>query len=264
MSQDPGPWEKQTANQESQQEKEAAFEQKWAEKERKWAEMKAEVEASNQQQTGNQQQTSNQQGAWAHWDYTHEEWALFEKVDWMPIRLTFWGLVGGFVASVIAIIQVWFIPDVVKSPLFGVFFLGVLGFCVFLPFMFLYHFPYIDARKRHKARQQVSRTVTFSKEGVWEAGTFFSLDAVLKVQRVTLTSDPPVLHFRLAIGRNEKYWPPSDTSSILHIPIPRGQEEEAGLLLKRFQTVIQERAQREKQWEAQRNNPPEPRFGRRE
>lgn len=59
MSQDPGQWENQTANQESQQEKEAAFERKWAEKERKWAEMKAEVEAKHHK-ASNQQQTSNQ------------------------------------------------------------------------------------------------------------------------------------------------------------------------------------------------------------
>lgn len=198
--------------------------------------------------------------AWVHWEYSPDEWALFEKVDWDAQRFIFWVLVGCCAASVIAAILPWFIlpPETEAGPLLRVFLPAVLGWCVFFPLTMAYLFSYIDARKRHKARQQESRTVTFSREGVWEAGIFFPLDKLLeaKLKKVTLTLDPPVLHFRLMRWHWGKNWSASPTSSTLHVPVPGGQEEEAGFLQERFQTeVIQARAQREKLL----RNPPEPR-----
>lgn len=149
-------------------------------------------------------------------------------------------------------------PETDAGPLLSMFLSAILGWCVFLPFTAAYLFSYIDARKRHKARQQASRTVTFSREGVWEAGLFFPLDKFLEanLKKVTLTLDPPVLHFRLTRFHLGKNWRASPTSATLHVPIPRGQEEDAGFLQERFQTeVIQARVQREKRLK----NPPEPR-----
>jgi hypothetical protein len=161
---------------------------------------------------------------------------------------------------VIAAILPWFLfpPGTDVGPLLSVFLPAVAGWCVFLPFTMVYLFSYLDARKRHKARQQEPRTVTISKEGVWEAGTFFPLNKFLdaNLKKVTLTLDPPVLHFRLTRFHLGKNWRASPTSATLHVPVPRGQEEEAGFLQERFQTeVIQARAQLEKRL----NNPPEPR-----
>ena len=198
--------------------------------------------------------------AWVHWEYSPDEWALFEKVDWNVQRFIFWGLTGCCVASVIAAILPWFIfpPDTEVGPLLSIFLPAVLGWCVFLPLTMMYLFSYIDARKRHKARQQEPRTVTFSREGVWEAGLFSPLDKFLEanIKKVTLTLDPPILHSRLKRWHLGKNWRASPTSATLHVPVPRGQEEEAGFLQARFQTeVIQARVQREKRLK----NPPEPR-----
>lgn len=197
--------------------------------------------------------------AWVHWEYSSEEWALFEKVDWNVPCFLFWGLAGCCTASVIAAILPWFLfpqgTDV--GPLLSMFLPALLGWCVFLPLTMAYLFSYIDARKRHKARQQESRTVTFSREGVWEAGLFFPLNKFLEanLKKVTLTLDPPVLHFRLTRFHLGNNWRASPTSATLHVLVPRGQEEEAGFLQERFQTeVIQARAQREKRLK----NPPEP------
>lgn len=198
--------------------------------------------------------------AWVHWEYNADEWALFERVDWNAPRFIFWGLVSCCTLAVIAAVLPWFVlsPETDVGPLLSVFLPAVLGWCVCVPLTMASLFSYIDARKRHRARQQDSRTVTFSREGVWEAGLFFPLDRFLeaKLQKVTLTLDPPVLHFRLMRWHRGKNWRSSPTSTTLHVPVPRGQEEEAGFLQERFQTeVLRARLQQEQRLK----NPPEPR-----
>lgn len=197
--------------------------------------------------------------AWVHWEYQPDDWALFEHVDWRVQRLVFWGLVVCSVASVIGAILPWFIflPTTDTGPLLSVFLPALLVWCVCVPLTMSYLFTYLDAKKRHLARQQEARTVTFSREGLWEAGTFFSLDKLLEanLKKVTLTLDPPVLHFRLMRWHLGKNWRASPTNTTLHVPVPRGQEEEAGFLQARFQAeVIQARAQREDRLA----HPPEP------
>lgn len=224
----------------------------------------AEAMAQEGQQRYHRQKTLrprfHEEEVWVHWEYGPEEWELFEKVDWNVQQLTFWGLAGGTAASVIAAILPWFIfpPDTDAGPLLRVFLPALLGWCVFFPLMMMSLFSYIDARKRHKARQQGPRTVTFAREGVWEAGLFFPLNKFLEatLKKVTMTFDPPVLHFRLLRQHWGTNWSASPTSATLRVPVPRGREEEAGFLQERFQTeVIQERAQLQKRLK----NPPEPR-----
>lgn len=199
----------------------------------------------------------HEEEAWVHWEYRPEEWELFEKVDWNVQRLIFWGLVGGTAISVIAAILPWFIfPD--TGPLLSIFLPALLGWCVFFPLLMKFLFSYIDARKRHKTRQQGPRTVTFAREGVWEAGVFFPLNKFLEanLKKVILTFDPPILHFRLLRMHWGTHWRASPTSATLRVPVPHGREEEAGFLQERFQTeVIQERAQLQKRLKS----PPEPR-----
>lgn len=199
--------------------------------------------------------------AWMHWEYSPEDWTLFDKVDWRPVRLTVWLLAAAFAVSIIFMILPWVIspPGADTSLLLVKMYIpALLAGSILFVVLTLSLFSYFDARKRHKARQQEPRTVTFSREGVWEAGTFFPLNKLLTadLKNVKLTFDPPVLHFRLLRWHIGKNWRSSPTTSILRVPIPRGHEEEAGFLLERFQTeVIQARTQFEKQV----NNPPEPR-----
>lgn len=197
--------------------------------------------------------------AWMHWEYEPEDWALFEKVDWHRPRLIFWGLIAGTAASVIGAILPWFLfsPATDTGPLLSVYLPALLAWCVCVSMMFASLFAYIDARKRHKARQQEPRRVTFAREGLWEAGTFFPLNKSLEadLKKVTMTFDPPVLHFRLLRWHRGNNWRASPTRATLHVPVPRGHEEEAGFLQERFQTeVLQARIELEKRIK----QPPEP------
>jgi hypothetical protein len=200
---------------------------------------------------------SHEEEAWVRWEYMPEEWKLFENVDWRTHRLTFWGLAGGTAASVIAAILPWFLFSDMGQ-LLSVFLLALLGWCVCLPLLMMSLVSYVDARKRHQARQQGPRTVTFAGEGVWEAGVFFPLNKFLEanLKKITMTFDPPVLHFRLLRMRWGTKWKASPTTTTVRVPVPHGQEEAAGFLQERFQTeVIQERVQRQKRLKS----PPEPR-----
>ncbi|HEY1349273.1 MAG TPA: hypothetical protein VGF67_06580 [Ktedonobacteraceae bacterium] len=225
----------------------------------------AEARAQEGRQRYHQHRTAksrlHEQEAWMRWQYSPEEWALFERVDWRPIRLLFWGLAGGCAASVLAAILPWFLfpsGEAGTPLLLAVYLPAILVWCVLVPLTARYFFLYLDARNRHIARRQEPRTVTFSGEGIWEAGTFFPVEKFLSanLKKVTLTFDPPVLHLRLTRWPRGKNWRSSSTTTTLHVPVPHGQEEEAGFLQERLQTeVIQARAQ----LETRRNNPPEPR-----
>lgn len=199
--------------------------------------------------------TDHQDEAWVRWEYSPNEWALFEKIDWRFQRLLFWVPVGSLVLIVLAAILPWFVWNSETDPglVFGVFVPASFLWVVSLILLGLYNNTYQDARARHKARQKLPHTATFSKRGVWEASTFFPFnEGSVTLKRVTMTSQPPVLHFRLA----GSFVP-------LRVLIPRGQEGEASLLLERFQTEVisvrEKEEERQKQEAAQRLKPPEPR-----
>jgi hypothetical protein len=200
--------------------------------------------------------TDRNDKAWVHWEYRPDEWALFDKIDWSGKSPILWVLAGGNAVFLLATMLSWYILNPVTGRVWEVFVPALLSWMAFLCSLIIYIFPYSDARKRHKARQKQPQTVTFSKQGVWEAGAYFPFnegsDVVL--QTVTLTSHPSVLHFHLKkVYGNSSESPPLTVT--LRVLVPHGQEGEAGLLLKRFQTeVIQARQQEEKR----RLNPPEP------
>jgi hypothetical protein len=145
-----------------------------------------------------------------------------------------------------------FVPDLVLC----------VGF--FLALLF-YGLSYTQARKRHIARQKLPHTVTFSKKGVWESGTFFPLNERYEanLEKVTLTSQPPVLHFYLKKWSWDSDGSGSSARTSLRVLVPHGQEGEAGLLLERFQTEViavrKQEEERERQEQERRKNPPEPR-----
>jgi len=181
--------------------------------------------------------SSNNQGfggdqAWAHWDYSPEEWMVFDQVDWRAAWLRYW------------------LPNLL--PPVGLFLLGVFFFHVnvvtLLLAMGLYALPllaavftvrsylYREAKQRHQARRNRTHPhrVTFSQEGVWEAGAYFPLTGVFwSLQDVRMTSQPAVLHFRRKQLIRSTY-----RHDTLRVLVPRGREEEATRLMERFRTEV--------------------------
>jgi len=294
MSQDPGQWENQTANRESQQspywapedkaelqrEKEAKFERKWVEKERKRAEMKAKHHKAT-----DQQQTSNQQQAWAHWEYTPEEWAQLDRLDWGSAVQRYLLTAGMGILSCLVLVGLFLLSIQVRTEVFtaiGIF-AFILMFAMFcmLPLFLIPGKAYHKARKRHQARRNPSqsRTVTLSDQGIWEAGTYFPLNGVgvesrefkVRLFEVQLTSQPVVLHFRvvydprayISTGGSITYgaYQPGRGETI-HLLVPRDCENQAEHVAQRFRTEVfepreRENARRRAEQEA-RAHPPEP------
>lgn len=184
--------------------------------------------------------------AWAHWDYTPEEWARFDAIDWKPRRRACFCVLMGLISisgGLILYASAGFVA-------------GLLTFVILALTMFFFFWisRYTGAALRHKARQQAAQpyTVTIANQGIWEAGTYFSLENLAKV---TLTTQPPVLHFRSNMIYTETDASDTPASYRIAILVPHGHEEEAAQLLQRFQTeVIEAQEQAWKRW----RNPPEP------
>lgn len=220
---------------------------------------------------------------WAHWEYSPEEWKRFDRIDWRAQRLRFtfwlWVLLAGIIIS-LAVLPVTLDPTLSLPE--GLPIVGIAGACVCFTLLILhlvYHFAaYSEAKKRHKARLKLPRTVTLSggrlpervipsySANVWVAGTYFPLDSTelflpgkkVALKQVTLTTEPPVLHFHLKKEDDEAAW----WHFTFRLLIPRGHEGEAEPLLERFQTeviqVLLHKKEEEKRKEERRLNPPEP------
>lgn len=193
--------------------------------------------------------------AWIHWEYSPEEWAEFDQVDWKALWLRYWV----FNLAPLAVLIILDILGVIFFPANAVGIVsGTAGFTItlLLPFLIVLfavrRYAYLEAKKRHLARQNSEQPlrVTFSKEGVWEAGTFFPLREALR--KVHMTSQPTVLHFRRKrnFATISARYTEADTLRVL---VPHGHEEEATQLMERFRTeVIKDTAKKPTY------NPPEP------
>ena len=186
---------------------------------------------------------------WAHWEYSAEEWALFDQIDWQAARRVYWlpNIVGTVAyLLVVAVLALLFQSSTSGLVLMVAFILLVILFLIFV----LRIRSYSEAMKRHQARQSQGQahTVTFSKDGVWEAGIHFPLHGILmNLLKVKLTFQPTVLHFRrelLHLRQSNEY----DTLRVL---VPSGHEEEAARLMQRFQIEVIEASKKP-------YNPPEP------
>jgi len=184
---------------------------------------------------------------WARWEYLADEWALFDQVDWVSVRnrCVLVLLLTPLLSLVImAVLWIRFWPE----PQSLVFEQGML-------LLTLGPWPIIAAalalsraHKRHLARQDLTQPhrVTFSRAGLWEAGTYFKLHGVVRtgfqaLKSVKLTARPTVLHFRM-----------SGLAQRMHVLVPRGHEAEAEQLRQRYD------AEAIHVWR-KLNNPPEPR-----
>jgi hypothetical protein len=209
----------------------------------------------NQERPRDSALSSENTRTWMRWEYSPEEWALFERVDWRPVNLRFW---------LLACLSLLFLPDIgllilsSTSGTYPLMALSIVLIFVWIPILILFAISidiYGEARKRHRIRQQEKHAykVTFDSKGVWEAGVYFPLnDLLFSLDKVSMTSKPPVIHFSQTRYSGKRTTPHSYP---LHIPVPGGHEQEAADLVQRFRTeVIQAR---EQAWQLQ-TNPPEP------
>lgn len=207
----------------------------------------------SQAELHNRSLSSETTEAWMRWEYSPEEWALFERIDWQPVNLAFWLLAS------LSLLLCSDVGIVIWSSLAGnypVFALSILLIWVWTLVIVVFTssvYNYNEARKRHRMRQRQgqSQKVTFDSKGLWEAGAYFPLnDYPFVLKRVSMTSKPPALHFRRTRSSGGKTRPRSAT---FHIPVPGGHEQEAADLVQRFHSeVIQAR---EQVWQRLMNRP---------
>jgi len=199
------------------------------------------------QMLNNRRQEAPNNDAWAQWEYSPEEWARFDSIDWKPKRrVFFWSLMAlltlGAGAGAYAI-------SGFRSAIL-VFVVVALGML-----FFFWLSRYTGARKRHLARQKSVQPhrITIAGQGIWEAGTYFPLTALASV---AMTAQPPVLYFRSTTVSTSTEESEVAASYRLRVLVPHGHEEEATNLVQRFRTeVIAAREQAGKR----ALNPPEPR-----
>ncbi len=193
--------------------------------------------------------------AWVHWEYSPEEWATFDRVDWRTVWLRYWllnlaPLVGLFILGILGVV---FFPANSLGIVAGVIGFGITLLLPLLIVLFaVRRYSYLEAKKRHQARQNQAQPlrVTFSKEGVWEAGTFFPLRDALR--EVRMTSQPTVLHFR----RKRHFTSLSGRyteADTLRVFVPGGHEAGATQLMERFRNEVIEAATKKPTY-----SPPEP------
>lgn len=196
---------------------------------------------------------------WMRWEYTPEEWALFEQLDFGLISRKYWRItsisiltymLAGIFAGIFAWIRLSIPPLAIVVP-------SILLAPLILIIAYSSR-PYETAKKRQQARQKQSQhhQVTFSEKAIWEAGAYFPLAEWWEdLRKVEMTDNPPALHFshreprsNLSVNGNSSF------IDKLHILVPRGHEAEARFLLERYSSVI-ERRKRQKE---EALNPREP------
>jgi len=178
-----------------------------------------------------------------HWEYSPEEWALFDRIDWkLGRRIFFWLLCFGFALGILALSG------------FSLAGFGISALLMLVMLFFLWISHYTEAAERHKARQKSAQPhrITISKQGIWIAGTYFSLENLAKVK---MTPRPPVLRFHSFSVYTDSATADTAASYRRRVLVPRGREEEAERLVQRFRTeVIEAREEALQRW----RNPPEP------
>lgn len=181
---------------------------------------------------------------WAHWEYGPEEWALFDLIDWVPVRnksrlalimgpILYLGIIGVLMAVV------WAVSQSIDEILFIVPAPAIILLMVLMFVMISAGASIKGAKKRYQARQNQAEPhrVTFSHGGIWEAGTYFSFDCGgLELESVKMTAHPAVLHFKLLKYNFDGSW--TGTAENIHILVPRGHEQEAEQLRQRYYAEV--------------------------
>lgn len=181
--------------------------------------------------------------AWAQWEYTPDEWAAFDQLDWVPVRnrsLLILVLSPIIFLAIITISVLWGSPDQV-GPLLALF---ILLLTPFIWLMIAAIAALVDTGKRHRARRNPAESprVTLTGSGLWIAGTYFPLrEGFWHIKWVKMTTNPTVLHFKLRqTGIIEGHTTNIGLVSTrtIHIPVPRSHEVEAEQLWQRYDDVV--------------------------
>lgn len=197
-----------------------------------------------------QEDAATETAIWERWEYTPDEWRLFDRVDWgSPWHNRLLALYAALPLAILAsglvsVLLHQFPPNpqagsnyVIWLLLIVLFFLLLIGWLTFWLAVFLS--PMQQARIRHKARRNGEPRVTIGfhnkEQYIWLGGQSYRLlDGFRTLDKVSLTSNPPVLHLRVKetsySGRSS--YALFDTIALL---IPREHEGEAQTLLERFQ-----------------------------
>lgn len=207
-------------------------------------------------------QESPQKSAWAHWQYTPDEWAQLDRLDWGRAIQRYWfTAVLGMLSFLAGIALFLWLVEVAPGP--GSF--GIMALVPLLLLLFSCVVPgraFHKARKRHRARKNASQPqkgtlasqialrynaecevsqplkVTLSGQGLWMAGTYFPLaghgveatERLVMLREVRLSTRPTMLHFRVDsnVARFSKsgvlYSYRQETIPLL---VPAGYESEA-------------------------------------
>lgn len=184
---------------------------------------------------------SSRQG-WAHWEYDPSEWAAFDQVDWELIRNKSRLILILSPIMYLVIMMVAWVLLRSSAPLVETGVMDSLGIALLMGliiFMASAANSAREAKKRYQARHNPaeSRRVTLASDGVWESGTSFPFrSGRWRLESVTLTANPAVLHFQL-LKRNSDGSPTGATQT-LHVLVPSGHEKEAEQLRQRYYAEV--------------------------
>jgi len=196
--------------------------------------LRARFEHEQKNRTGHDQ-------AWAHWEYDPSEWAAFDRVDWFPVRNKAQRtLILSPILCVVIIGAILLVATTVFQASLDTASALMLGPAIILLTGLMFVMISAgnsgkEAKKRYLARQNQAEPhrVTFSSNGVWEAGTYFTFKlGLLELESVKLTTNPSVLHFKMLKLNADGSW--TGTAEKLHVLVPRGHEAEAEQLRQRY------------------------------
>lgn len=212
---------------------------------------------------------------WARWEYTPEEWQLFDQWDWGRAVRSFekfmrdsarvYAILAVGLTLLLLILRITGVMSSVSPLVFGVEILAVAAGQLVLVLLYVVvigALPLLSIWKRHRARWQEPRQVTIGNmlssgnQAIWVGAqyvplqnTFLRLSLVLLYEDIYRDTDeeryPPMLDFNRRLGPLN-----IDTICVL---VPHGHEEEARRLVERFKEETIPAKQRRRETSTQRN-----------
>ena len=210
--------------------------------------------------------------AWVHWEYTPDEWALLDRLDWMGTARWYWLRAGLVTLCLLGFIALFVRSVNVSDTVSVIAFLGIDGCFVVLVFLLASNTAFRKARKRHNARQKSSlpHKVTLAEKGIWEAGTFFPLkgsgvepsEINVELLDVQLASQPTMLLYRvksLSIAASGRGGAGRATrKETIRLLVPAAYESEAERVLQQYRSGIVKARDLAQHVHESLVNPPEP------
>ena len=183
-------------------------------------------------------QSPQEHNYWARWEYSPEEWKMFDKLDWGYFqRRTFiirvvTVLIYLSIAGSTALL-LWQIASSFGSLLPLIFAQAMLLFAGILVPFYMTGRLFREAKKRHIARQTGQRhvtigSITFIDQSIWMAGLQISLqEQFLDLVQAEVRFKPTHLCLTTQNTQTRQY-------NTIRILVPDGHEKEAMQLVERF------------------------------